>query len=71
MWDILVKKSEDERRSVKRIYEAQDSEQWQDVVNTVTNLRIPQTTTAVLISRIMLASILEQGCQQSLQSDMC
>jgi hypothetical protein len=39
--DILVRMSEDKRRSVKRMKEAQDSAQWLDVVNTVTNRRVP------------------------------
>jgi hypothetical protein len=39
--DILLRKSEDKRRSLKRINEAQDSAQWVDVVNTVMNRRVP------------------------------
>jgi hypothetical protein len=39
--DILVSKSEDKRRSLKRINEAQDSAQWLDVLNKVTNRPVP------------------------------
>jgi len=39
--DILVRKSEDKRRSLKRINETQDSAQCLDVVNTAMNRRVP------------------------------